>query len=422
MHDHLRQTNPGSATPAPELQQSVLPASFAPASALALYLHLPWCVRKCPYCDFNSYAQKGDLPESRYLDALCRDMVHAAHGLQDRTVTSIFMGGGTPSLFSPSGIGRLLERAQDTFRLAPGVEITLEANPGTAEADRFAGYRTAGVTRLSLGVQSFSDRALAALGRIHDGETARAAFAMARAAGFDSINLDLMYGLPNQTFGMAVDDLTQAFALEPDHISYYELTIEAGTAFARNPPRRPGDETMEEIENMAHEQLARHGYRRYEVSAYARRPEFICRHNFMYWQYGDYLGLGAGAHTKLTWNGRVQRKVRVRHPMHYIDCVENGEPFEDEWWPSPGEVRFEFFLNALRLADGFPPALYAQQTGEPASAVRGLLKSLEDRGLLTANPCWIRPTPRGYVLLNEVIAHFLPERHDGLPERIGPAA
>lgn len=414
--------NPPTRSPQAAQDRSVLPSPFAPPSALGLYLHLPWCVRKCPYCDFNSYARRGNLPESRYLDALCRDLAQNAEGLQDRTVISIFLGGGTPSLFSPSGIRHLLDRVRDTFHVPAGLEVTLEANPGTAEAGRFAGYRAAGVTRLSLGIQSFSDVSLAALGRIHNGKDGQSAFKMARSAGFDSINLDLMYGLPGQTPDMASHDLSQAFNLEPDHLSYYELTIESGTAFARNPPQRPGDEVMEEIENMAHEQLARNGYHRYEVSAYARRPESICRHNFLYWQYGDYLGLGAGAHSKLSRNGRIRRCVRVHHPVLYMECLERGSSPEQEWWPTPPEVRFEFFLNALRLTNGFPSALYSQQTGEPLTAVWDLLKSLEERGLLTADSWGIRPTLRGYALLNEVIAPFLPETHDIHPGRLGPAA
>ncbi len=394
---------------------------FSP-SALGLYVHLPWCVRKCPYCDFNSYARRGALPESRYLDALCRDLAQNAEGLQDRTVTSIFLGGGTPSLFSASGVRRLLDQVRNTFRISSQLEVTLEANPGTAEASRFAGYRDSGVTRLSLGIQSFSDVSLAALGRIHSGEAGRSAFKMARSAGFDSINLDLMYGLPGQGPDMASDDLSQALSLEPDHLSYYELTIESGTAFARKPPQRPGDEVMEEIENRAQERLARNGYHRYEVSAYARRPETICRHNFLYWQYGDYLGLGAGAHSKLSRNRRVRRSARIQHPILYMERLECGSSPEQEWWPTPPEVRFEFFLNALRLADGFPPALYTQQTGEPLSAVWNLLKSLEERGLLTVDSRGIRPTLRGYALLNEVTASFLPETHDIHPSRLGPAA
>ncbi len=410
-------------SPMSPLNRTALLSPFAPTSALGLYLHLPWCVRKCPYCDFNSYARRGDLPESRYLDALCRDLAQNAKGLQDRTVTSVFLGGGTPSLFSPSGIRRLLQQICDTFRVTPGLEVTLEANPGTAEASRFAGYRAAGVTRLSLGVQSFSDASLAALGRIHNGEAGRSAFKMARSAGFDSINLDLMYGLPGQTPNMASDDLTQAFNLEPDHLSYYELTIESGTAFARNPPQRPGDEAMEEIESKAHEQLALNGYHRYEVSAYTHHPQFICRHNFLYWQYGDYLGLGAGAHSKLSRNGRIYRSARVHHPIHYMERLEQGASLEEqEWWPTPAEVRFEFFLNALRLTDGFPIALFTQQTGEPLATVWDLLKSLEERGFLIADPRGIRPTPRGYTLLNEVIASFLPETCDIGSGRLGPVA
>ncbi len=373
-----------------------------------LYIHLPWCVRKCPYCDFNSHRAPEHLPERRYVDALCREMEVAAPGLRARRLVSIFLGGGTPSLFSPEAIERLLKTARVSFPIAPDTEITLEANPGTAEAERFMGYRDAGVNRLSLGVQSFNDDRLLALGRIHSAEQARAAIQMARDAQFDAINIDLMYGLPGQTLAEARDDLEEALDLEPEHLSYYQLTLEEGTPFFHSPPRCPDEPVLAGIEADAASLFAATGYKRYEVSAYAKGGRYACRHNLGYWQYGDYLGIGAGAHSKLRHADGVWRQVRTRVPTRYLAAIEDGHSAYEERRLEMGEIRFEFFLNALRLREGFAPDLYQAQVGESLDAVAKTLRELADLGLLAISDHNVRATSRGYAMLDEVVGSFLP--------------
>lgn len=344
------------------------------------------------------------------MEALCREMEWASPRFRNRELASIFIGGGTPSLFSPESIGTILRQAKRSFAWAPDTEITLEANPGTAEAERFKGYRAVGVTRLSIGVQSFDNERLLALGRIHTAEQARAAYQMGREAHFSSINIDLMYGLPGQTPQGAKMDLIQAMELAPEHFSYYQLTLEEGTPFFYHPPARPDETALACMDEEAWSLLAQAGYQRYEVSAYAKSMRYTCRHNLGYWRYGDYLGIGAGAHSKFRDANGIWRQARTRSPAHYMEAIESGQGAYEEKRLEPVDVRFEFFLNALRLSGGFPPELYHQQTGEDLATVAETLDELTDLGLLEVTPQRICPTQRGYALLDDVVAHFLPSR------------
>jgi len=374
---------------------------------LALYVHFPWCVRKCPYCDFNSYALKEPLPEEAYLGALLRDLEHQASGLCGRPLASIFFGGGTPSLFSPRAIARLLESVRGLFESAPDLEITLEANPGTIERGRFAEYRAAGVNRVSLGAQSFDARRLEILGRIHaPADTARAAEEL-HAAGLDNFNLDLMYGLPEQDVAGALADLEQALALVPAHLSHYQLTVEPGTVFAAHPPRLPGEELAFEMLAVCQARLAAAGFERYETSAYAPAGR-QCRHNRNYWLFGDYLGVGAGAHGKLTRSaaGTIERTAQWRDPRRYLAApvpVMTASPI------AARDLPFEFMLNALRLTQGFAPALFGERTGLDWETVAPRLHELEGRGLLERTGGHWRTSELGGRFLNEVLLSFVPE-------------
>jgi oxygen-independent coproporphyrinogen-3 oxidase len=383
-----------------------------PTPPLALYVHLPWCVRKCPYCDFNSHAvPAAGLPERAYLAALLDDLEFAARDCAGRELVSVFFGGGTPSLFAAQSVDRVLERAGRLFRAVPDLEVTLEANPGTVERGRFADYRAAGVTRVSLGAQSFDDDRLAALGRIHSSRETLAAVAELRAAGLDNFNLDLMYALPSQTLEGALDDLEQALGLEPAHVSHYQLTLEPGTAFERRPPPLPDDETAFAMQGACESRLAAAGFRQYEVSAYAATGR-ECRHNLNYWRFGDYIGIGAGAHGKLTdpVAGAVVRTARVRQPGRYLAAETPAGRVEESRRVSPGELAFEFFLNALRLVDGFDAALFESRTGLSWGSVAGPLADAESRGLIKAEPRgrWA-PTLLGRRFLNDLQASFLPD-------------
>lgn len=379
---------------------------------MSLYVHFPWCVRKCPYCDFNSYALRDALPEAPYLEALERDLEAQAPEVAGREIGTVFLGGGTPSLFSPAAIGRFLERARALLRVDAGAEVTLEANPGTVERGRFAEYAAAGITRVSLGAQSFDAGQLAALGRIHSpGETRRAAEEL-HAAGLANFNLDLMYGLPGQEPAGAVRDIEAALALAPAHLSHYQLTIEPGTVFAaRPPPAVPDDEQSLVMLERCQERLGAAGFAQYEVSAYARAGR-RCRHNLNYWSYGDYLGIGAGAHGKLTTAARaILRTVQPREPRRYLAAA----PVSFSRAPVPEADRpFEFMLNALRLVEGFELALYEARTGLPASGVLGRLHSLVERGLVeTAAARW-RASERGRRFLNDLLLEFLPSAGTGV--------
>ena len=375
---------------------------------LAAYVHLPWCVRKCPYCDFNSHERTGALPEGEYVDALVADLEALLPSVWGRRATSVFIGGGTPSLFAPASIERLLSALRARLPLEPDAEVTLEANPGTAEASRFAGYRAAGVNRLSLGVQSFDDRMLAALGRIHGADEARRALDMGLRQ-FDNVNVDLMYGLPGQRLAMAREDIAEAVRRGPSHVSAYQLTIEPNTVFYRKRPELPAHDACADMQLAIEEALGAAGYEHYETSAFAR-PGRRSRHNLNYWQFGDYLGLGAGAHGKLSFAERVTRHARARQPREYLEAALHGRrgSLVEEQTVAPRELPFEFMLNALRLVEGFPVELFAARTGLPLAAAETGLAEAERRGLIERDRRRIRPTERGRLFLNELLALFLP--------------
>ena len=384
---------------------------FAALPPLALYVHIPWCLKKCPYCDFNSHERRGgvagELPEVRYVDALLADLEFALPSIWGRRVSSIFFGGGTPSLFSAEAIDRALAGIRARVTVAPDAEITLEANPGTFEQAKFAGYRDAGINRLSLGVQSFDARHLKALGRVHDEREAHAA-ATAGLSIFDNVNFDLMYALPGQTPDDARADVQVALGYRPPHLSFYHLTIEPNTLFHRHPPPLPDDDTAAEIGDAIESALSTAGYVHYETSAFAL-PGRECRHNLNYWRFGDYLGIGAGAHSKLSFPGRVQRQVRYRQPDQYLAQVERGAPLLEEREVSREEIGFEFMLNALRLNDGVPVALFAERTGFPIALVVREFDEAERRGLIERDHQRIRPTTLGRRFLNDLQAIFLRE-------------
>ncbi len=374
---------------------------------LSLYVHLPWCLKKCPYCDFNSHEQRAaDLPEARYLAALMADLEGALPLVWGRAVHSIFIGGGTPSLFAPGAIEQLLSGIRARVRLVPGAEITLEANPGTFEKDRFKGYRAAGVTRLSVGVQSFDDRFLQTLGRVHNRAQALSALEEA-ATCFDTFNLDLMYALPGQTLGDLRADLRTALALVPPHLSIYHLSIEPNTYFARHPPAPVDDDLAADMLDLITELTGQQGLQRYEVSAFAR-PGHRCAHNLNYWQFGDYLGIGAGAHSKLSFAHRVLRQVRLRDPARYMTQALLGRALAQAHEVSRNDLPFEFMLNALRLAEGFELARLTERTGLPLTAIDAALQQAQDQGLLVRNLTHAWPTPRGFDFLNDLQALFLP--------------
>lgn len=371
---------------------------------LALYVHLPWCVRKCPYCDFNSHQLDGRIPEADYQAALLRDLDRELPWVQERKLTSVFFGGGTPSLASATMIGNLLDQVAHRIGMVDGAEITLEANPGTAEADRFRGYRNAGVNRLSIGIQSFADAALHHLGRIHSGMEGMRAVELARAAGFARINIDLMHGLPEQSAQAALADLEQAITLDPGHISWYQLTIEPNTAFYRRPPVLPEESVLDAITERGTALLTAAGYRQYEVSAYARAGEGSA-HNRNYWEFGDYIGIGAGAHGKVTdpAEGRILRRRKTRHPRHYLDAVDPcvaSDAIPDD------ELALEFLMNALRLNDGVPARLFPSRTGLPLAALQDHWQALADRELLAPLGDRLSVTPRGHQLLDTVLGYW----------------
>ena len=380
---------------------------------LSLYVHLPWCLRKCPYCDFNSHEVRGGgeglAPDtqSAYLDALLADLESALPLVWGRRVFSIFIGGGTPSLFEPAAIDRLLADIRARLPLEPGCEITLEANPGTFEKDRFRGYRAAGVTRLSVGVQSFDDAMLQAVGRVHDAAQARAAVAEA-AAAFDTFNIDLMYALPGQSLAMLQADLDTALSFAPPHLSIYHLTMEPNTLFATRPPQGlPDDDLAADMLDLLVARTAEAGLQRYEVSAFAR-PGHRCVHNLNYWEFGDYLGIGAGAHGKISFPDRILRQQRWRDPATYMDKARQGQAVSNEQAVTPKELPFEFVLNALRLKEGFELTRFSERTGQPLQALQRALAEGERRGLLEREGDVVRPTARGFDFLSDLQSLFLP--------------
>jgi len=375
---------------------------FSALPPLSLYVHLPWCVKKCPYCDFNSHERDATLPEGEYLRALFSDLESSLPSVWGRSIQSIFIGGGTPSLFSVNAIDELLSGVRARLPLVPDAEITMEANPGTAEAARFKGYRDAGVNRLSVGVQSFDDAMLKALGRIHGADEARRAIGMAMDT-FGNVNIDIMYGLPGQTLAMARADIEEGARFGTPHLSAYQLTIEPNTAFFSQPPMLPEHDASADMQIMVEETLCAAGFEHYETSAFAK-PGRRCRHNLNYWEFGDYLGIGAGAHGKLSFADRVTRHERIKQPREYL-AAHGGV---HERVIDAKELPFEFMLNALRLIEGFPRELFADRCGLPLSLIEAKLKTAEDKGLLQSVPGRIRPTARGHRFLNDLQQLFLP--------------
>ena len=377
---------------------------------LSLYVHLPWCVRKCPYCDFNSHAAGTDAPRDRYIDALIADLTAEAERARDRTIVSIFMGGGTPSLFSPAEIAAILDAIAAGFALERDVEITMEANPGTVERGSLAGYRAAGINRLSVGAQSFDADKLEVLGRIHAVEDISRTMSEARDAGLENINIDLMYALPGQDIEAALADIDRAVELQPTHVSWYHLTLEPNTVFYVRPPDDiPDNDQAAAIQEAGEARLAELGYERYEVSAYARDGQ-RCRHNLNYWSFGDYLGVGAGAHGKITADSGVVRTVKKANPREYMQSMMESRELDPGVVLAESDLLFEFMLNALRLTEGFDEQLFTDRTGLPVAILRQRAASLRERGLLgEADGNRLQPTPVGRRFLNELQAHFLPE-------------
>ena len=374
---------------------------------LSLYIHLPWCVRKCPYCDFNSHEITGKrLPEQEYVDALLRDLEFSADLLRDRKPESVFFGGGTPSLMSAAGVGQLLDALARSAGLSSATEITLEANPGAADSQRFAAYRRLGVNRLSIGAQSFDDGRLAAIGRIHDGKAARAAVVAALDAGFTNINIDLMYGLPGQTVESACADLAVAASLEPAHVSWYQLTIEPNTVFYAKPPPLPDADLVWQMQRCGEDYLNRQGYRQYEVSAWSR-PGSECRHNLNYWEFGDYIGLGAGAHGKLS-NGTIIRRSRLRAPQAYMRAAGSDAVIASQRTLTEQDCILEFMLNALRLKNGVPLSCFSASTGLAPARVQRQLDAARTDGLLEQDPALLKTTAKGARYLNDLLQYFMP--------------
>jgi oxygen-independent coproporphyrinogen-3 oxidase len=382
---------------------------FRAALPLSLYVHIPWCVQKCPYCDFNSHEMQGGIPEKEYISALITDLESALPLIWGRRVSSVFFGGGTPSLLSGEAIDELLTAFRSRLQLLPNAEITLEANPGTVESGKFLAFRAAGVNRLSLGIQSFNPAHLKALGRIHDDTQARRAIEIA-AEHFDNFNLDLMYGLPEQTLEQALDDVNAALSFAPPHLSCYQLTLEPNTAFAARPPALPESDTCADMQDAIETRLATAGYTHYETSAFAQ-PGRQCTHNLNYWQFGDYLGIGAGAHGKLTLHDRgaweVRRQMRWKQPKQYQAQVAAGQPIHEEFSVSATELPFEFMMNALRLNQGFDADLFEQRTSLPLRRIESELRLAAQDGLIARSLQHIAPTDQGRRFLNRLLERFL---------------
>ncbi|MBO9356779.1 oxygen-independent coproporphyrinogen III oxidase-like protein [Bordetella petrii] len=387
----------------------VTPAGAALTSLppLSVYVHVPWCVRKCPYCDFNSHAVPAELPERAYLDALRADLEQALPSVWGRQVVSVFLGGGTPSLLSAAALDEILAMLRACLNLLPDAEITMEANPGTAEAGRFRDYAASGVNRLSLGIQSFDDAQLKQLGRIHDAAQARAAIDMAQRA-VRRVNLDLMFALPGQDLAACLDDVRQAVSFGTEHLSLYHLTLEPNTVFAKYPPQLPDDDTSAAMQDAVEARLAEAGLQRYEVSAYAR-PGARCRHNLNYWEFGDYLGLGPGAHGKLSFHDRIVREARLRSPDTWMAgaMARDGSHIAETRVVGPDELPFEFMLNALRLKDGVAAGSFAERTGLSLAGIAQPLQAATARGLLDPDPARLRATPLGWRFLNDLQEMFL---------------
>ncbi|MCL4316420.1 MAG: radical SAM family heme chaperone HemW [Gammaproteobacteria bacterium] len=403
---------------------------FAALPPLSLYIHLPWCERKCPYCDFNSHEKRVDpsttlrtsLDERRYVRALITDLDQDLPRIWGRPVVSVFIGGGTPSLFSPEALDELFSALRARLAIRPDAEVTLEANPGSSEYVKFKEFRAIGINRLSIGVQSFNDASLKRLGRIHGRKEALRAAECAHEAGFDNFNLDLMYGLPEQSLKDALEDLHTAFALEPRHLSHYQLTLEPNTLFHQHPPPLPDDDLIGDMQTRCQAELAGHGYENYEVSAYAQKGA-RCKHNLNYWQFGDYLGIGAGAHGKITGAQQqtITRLWKLKQPHDYMDKSETPARIGGENTLTPADAAFEFMLNALRLTEGVPLRLFTEHTGLPLSFIEQSLKYAEQRGLVEWNVQGIRPTEQGQRYLNDLTELFLPPTTGAAPQSPQPA-
>ncbi|MDN4035795.1 radical SAM family heme chaperone HemW [Massilia sp. YIM B02443] len=397
-------------TPASAALQYLQPGALnlAALPPLSLYVHWPWCVRKCPYCDFNSHEARGELPEQEYLDALRLDLEQSLPLIWGRKIHTVFIGGGTPSLISAAGLDRLMSDLRTLLPLELDAEITMEANPGTFEAERFRSYRDSGINRLSIGIQSFNPAHLQALGRIHDGNEALRAVEIAQNT-FENFNLDLMYALPSQTLEQARHDLQTALDFAPPHLSLYHLTMEPNTVFAKYPPELlPDDDLSADMQDLIAGMTSGAGYGHYEVSAYAK-PGHRARHNLNYWKFGDYLGIGAGAHSKLSFPHRVLRQARFKQPGSYIEAAKRGNPVQEEHEIGRADMGFEFMLNALRLTEGFDPNLFGERTGMNIGAIRKALDEAEAKGLLTRDHQLIQPTELGRRFLNDLQEMFLAE-------------
>lgn len=383
------------------------PLNFQAPLPLSLYVHYPWCIQKCPYCDFNSHTLKQELDETAYIQAMLRQLEQTLPMVWGRPIRSIFFGGGTPSLFSEKGLNEFLSQARALLGFSPQIEITLEANPGTVDFAKFAAFRQAGINRLSMGIQSFDDQKLKSLGRIHSAKEAEKAIAEAKGAGFENFNLDLMFALPEQTLEQAVADIEQALAFEPPHLSHYQLTLEPNTPFYKQPPILPDEDLAWEMQTACQELIGTAGYEHYEVSAYAK-PGRECTHNLNYWQFGDYIGLGAGAHGKITMapQGRVLRTQMPASPGGYVQAIQSGQ-FGRQFAVEPQELIFEFMLNALRLQHGFSLKLFTEHTGLSLGSIEMQLQSLQEEGLISVDQGYLRLSDKGKIYLNHVVGSFL---------------
>jgi putative oxygen-independent coproporphyrinogen III oxidase len=389
------------------LQGDVTLSGLTNPPPLSLYIHIPWCVRKCPYCDFNSHEARQEIPEAAYVDALIADLEQATPLVWGRKIRSVFFGGGTPSIFSAESIDKILSHVRMLTPLEYGAEVTLEANPGTVDIANFKGYRDAGVNRVSLGIQSFQPQYLKALGRIHDREQALAAAELALNT-FEKVNLDVMYALPEQSLEDALLDAETACQIKPAHLSFYHLTLEPNTPFHRTPPSLPDDDTSATMQEEIEKILAANGYQHYETSGFAQ-PGQQCQHNLNYWTFGDYLGIGAGAHSKLSFHDRIIRQSRHKHPKRYLESVTTGQVVDSEWQIGREDLAFEFMMNALRLVDGVEAGLFQQRTGLPLRVIQAQMEEAQRKGLLEQVGGVIKPTLLGQRFLNTLLEMFLPE-------------
>jgi putative oxygen-independent coproporphyrinogen III oxidase len=389
------------------LQGDVTLSGLTNPPPLSLYIHIPWCVRKCPYCDFNSHEARQEIPEAAYVDALIADLEQATPLVWGRKIRSVFFGGGTPSIFSAESIDKILSHVRMLTPLEYGAEVTLEANPGTVDIANFKGYRDAGVNRVSLGIQSFQPQYLKALGRIHDREQALAAAELALNT-FEKVNLDVMYALPEQSLEDALLDAETACQIKPAHLSFYHLTLEPNTPFHRTPPSLPDDDTSATMQEEIEKILAANGYQHYETSGFAQ-PGQQCQHNLNYWTFGDYLGIGAGAHSKLSFHDKIIRQSRHKHPKRYLESVTTGQMVDGEWQIGREDLAFEFMMNALRLVDGVETSLFQQRTGLPLRVIQAQMEEAQRKGLLEQVGGVIKPTLLGQRFLNTLLEMFLPE-------------